>query len=1012
MKFQSDLPRSLLRVPELKEREPYNLSIAVDPSWKISKHRILVVIEHVDTQDLESGRLLSGPFSTSFSNAYKMAVDQVRNAGHELTVPAFAFINFNFVKTYDLSRETQDLCDTAAAERVNAFIEKAKPHKVLVIGDNAARALLPWIEDPEVYRGWPHKHPKTKMLWFSTVSLHKAYSKKQLDDGGEGDVDDAALDHANLLGYQSRNVASALHGDLLYKIEVKPRPVLIDTMRKWRKLHSALMRRKVWAFDTETDNLNRAVDNRLLLLQFAFDSKRGYVVPLYHKDSKFSRSDLASIEQDLYELFDSGPDPMDTEYDEYAIGHNIKFDMIVSRLNLKLFLFKRRVWDLMAGEFLLDENVKTLKKYGTPQYGLMQVCVNYGCDWYRRAEFSKAERATIGSVKLTKKVLNYAAMDVQAPFAIHEQQQLRAKHTRHTRSWTSRVLDMSYRKDYQRLMVTQLNNMINVHATMEGRGVAVDLEWLHYLRRNNGPLQSIVNETRSTLYKTKAVRKANERLVKLTGAPATSMYGSQYNAWMFKINKPEHKAMLFFDVLKLEPLTFGKSGPSIDKAFCKHYADVEEVKHYTSISEVDKLLSTYVKPWLFNFRTNPDFKATQRLFPSFGFVDVVSGRSNSYEPNFQNLPSRGKFAKTMKRTFATVFGRLKIKVDYNAHEVRMWAITSQDTILSKLFDFGRELRRKFRKTEDPKYLERMLTEGDVHVQNVSFFFSISMDKIKPVMDKIKNKLGLPSNIAAYRDAVKSIVFGAIYGRSARSIAGQVNKTKEFIEKLLKQFFKRFPRASSWLEAAKKMPLLHNFVVSLIGRRRHMYAHLFGIEQFESAVERRGANSPIQSVASDIGHTAAYLFGYHLERFCKKFGFKHVPMKWELEDGSVDLGNIELMVHDALEADSPYELYLSAIQILQWCATIGCMEYYAEHFGVKFTTPLEVEFELGSDSSTLIKWDWSDSSMKKIVRSALEEQAKRLPAVEVEACYKRVYSQTPSMKSYLDKHYPIMPKVTS
>jgi hypothetical protein len=190
-----------------------------------------------------------------------------------------------------------------------------------------------------------------------------------------------------------------------------------------------------------------------------------------------------------------------------------------------------------------------------------------------------------------------------------------------------------------------------------------------------------------------------------------------------------------------------------------------------------------------------------------------------------------------------------------------------------------------------------------------------------------------------------------------------------------------------------------------GRRRNLFAHLYELDNLVAAVERRGCNSPVQALAADMGHTAAYLFGIHFEQFLIKTGL----LEWAKEKG-VDVGNVDCMVHDSISGDFPYELYLPALQIMQWCATIGCMEYYVRHYGIKFTTALEVEFELGANDAVLNKWDWSEQQLEQIIKKALEEQQKAYPTLDVDRSLARVYKIRSNKKvtSYLDKHYPVLP----
>lgn len=116
-----------------------------------------------------------------------------------------------------------------------------------------------------------------------------------------------------------------------------------------------------------------------------------------------------------------------------------------------------------------------------------------------------------------------------------------------------------------------------------------------------------------------------------------------------------------------------------------------------------------------------------------------------------------------------------------------------------------------------------------------------------------------------------------------------------------------------------------------------------------------------------------------------------------------------MVHDSIHGEMSYRHFLVGLQILQWCATLGCEKYYGTHFGLEFPTHLEVEFELGCDDSRLIKWDWSESQLKEIVEKSLVMQKEIYPDLKVSKALQEVYAVRNNTKlmRFLDKNYPIL-----
>lgn len=979
------------KVPDaFSKQQGFDLKIPVQNKWDNAKRRILLVLEHVDTEDLRDPRrrLTTGPSGTWLESAIDLGTKYAQHCG--LRQGAYAAINFNYFKTYDLDNQDQASANRMAAERVRAFAKKMKATDVIIFGDIAACAILqPYNQDERrllLTRGRPTEYDG--ILWTNTISPSLSYQGKMATDDDE-EESESRIDHANLLGFVGRCVGNALNRDLAYKFDIKPNVRMIDTYEKFVKLYRKLKYAKQVSVDTETTGLGRVV-NRVLTLQFAFDANRSYLLPLDHKDATWTEEEKRKIVKGLRNFFARDFDPLSRDYSQYLLGQNLKFDLTVIRQRFAIYNIKWRVWDLMAGEYCLDENMKSLLRCRTAlsgkisPYSLEWMCAWYGCDFYEHNAFSKSDRATIETRSLKEKGLpEYCGMDAQVCWSIRDLQIERSGRT---------VLDKFgiFRPKFEQFVVTQMNNLIQIESIMEHRGDQLDMPFLIKLKDANGPLLKVKREIENDFRKLPGVMRANKRIVKREGAPSRTLWGG--DTWMFGITKPAHKQELFINVLKLEPLAYGKTGPKIDKAFQKQYEGVAEVAAFTQLSQLDKLKSTYVNGFYDKLKTDPDMKTDFRIRPGFGFTGTVTGRSNSYDPNLQNIPQHGKYAKFIKRMFVAPRGHLTLKMDYSAHEVRMWGVVSGDALLCSLFVNGRWLRQQYRKTGNPLYKQLMDTKGDIHKVNCEFFFKVDAADVTKVQ----------------RNSVKSIVFGAIYGRGARAIASQTGQTVDEVKELLVRFFKRFVRASNWLEAAKKTAVTKGHMYSPIYRVRNMFTHLFGIDNFDAATERRGCNAPIQGFAADIGHTAGYLYAIHIEEVVRKFN---------LDKAKVLSAGVNTFVHDAIKTDAPYDYFLVCLQVLQWCATIGAMQYYKTHWGVKFHVEVEVEFEIAAHDAQHWKWDWHDGNdgnedgggLRYVIRKSLEDQREVYPDVDVDAIEKRIWAvrKNKELVAYLDEHYPVL-----
>lgn len=971
--------------------KPFNLNPLVDPLYRSARRRVMVVFEHVPTEDLRAGRLCSGAHGKALANALKLGREYAKASGSELeTNMGFAVVNYAYFKTYHLDdADKLKLSNRMQTKRLYAMVEKLKPHVIIAVGNRVSEVLTGRNQfmEPEWAPYWRgHALPYVKNEKRKVIPVHDfTLSTRQSDDddddedGGDDFGEKKLVAEANLLGYASRCMSTVYVKELVlpYRTEVKAKYVLVDTIAKFRKFLAKLLEQKVVSVDSETEDLSR-VTNVIQTLQFAWSARVGYVLPIQHRDSPWNAAQLKEIRLGLRKFFGRKIDPLSKDYDQYLIGQNYKFDMSPLRHWLGLYAIYWPVWDIQAGEYSLDENIKQVATVaGTGQYGLRQIALNHGITAYEGLKFGKGDRAGISHKSLTHDVLVYCGLDVQVPFAIHELQLRRAASQKFKRG--------SYEKHFKRFVTTQMNNLVKIESFMEGRGVPVDPQWLRKLQLANGPLEQLKTDLLKTMRDSPSVQKANKLMMKRLGVPSTSLWGGQQ--WVLDLNKPDHKQALFFDVLKLEAVQHTKTGqPSINKVFLKAHAGVPEVAAFSEYSALEKLSSTYVNKVSRIRRENRDMKSDGRLRPSFGFTDTVTGRSNSYDPNLQQIPSRGKHAKLIKRLFAAPKGSMVVKMDYSAHEIRIWSVISGDEKLGALFAKGRELRQKWRATEDPKYLEAVETVGDIHKLNCQLFWGTH-----------------PKDVTKeQRDAVKALIFGSIYGMGPGTLAGNLGQTKEFVLELLDKFFSQYKKASAWLKWAKEHVVEHNYVYSPIGRRRNVFAHLYeGANALEAAVKRMGSNSPIQGWAADMGHTAATLFLWHYPKVLRE-----LQLIKRMDHSS---GGINVMVHDSISGDFPYDKWYIALQVMQWCATTGCMAYYKHHYGTDYTVPLEVEFELGADDSTLEKWDWSNTQLSTIIDKSLEQQIQIYPDLDVSEAKReinRIRKNSKAMK-YLDTNYPIL-----
>lgn len=730
MKFKSVKP--FLSDEGLFGIKPYNVDWAITDNWKKAKNKVLVVVEFVPSIDLKEKSLMGHTLSQqTYSNLFDYTFSEVKKLNSKVKQSdwGFMFVNFNYFKWFDLSPQQKDVCIGAATKRMRRIIKKIPHTHLLLMGDTVAAKIL---DDPDANakRLWVHDLKGTPTV--NTIGIDRSFSASKSDDD---DLDDDAIDQANILGYASRCIQNLILGYNPYHIEVKPRAKLIKTIKEFDALYKELKKAKRVAVDTEGTSLE-TIENKLATIQFATSSDIGYVIPWYHQDSTWSVSEFKYLRKKLRKLFTSNGTEYKGTKTKFLIGQNFGYDIRVLSKELNIRYWSHNTWDLMAGEFLLDENIKVLRTYGTSAYGLAQICMNYGCDFYYTASFSKSQRTLIAHQELTQEVLDYTTMDVQVMIAIQEQQMKRASNILH-------VDDKPYTKDYHRLMLTQLSSMIRVMSIMKYRGNTIDIEYLLSLLRPDSPISSKIDELTKEFYELPEVKKASKLLNEDKGAPSGGLFGQSFSS--FNLSKKAHLQTLFIDVLGLEPLRYGKKGdPSFDKMFLKTYEEENRsVAIINDLNKLGKLKSSYIDAFYGHVEESHDGRIDKRLRPDFGYTGVVTGRSNSSKPSFQQIPEHSADAKIIKRMFISPPMVLPFEADYSAHEVRCWGIAADDDSVKSSFLNIHNLIIKYRHDPTEKNLKRKETEGDPHKQNYHKFTKVPLDKIDKVM----------------RQQAKSIVFG-------------------------------------------------------------------------------------------------------------------------------------------------------------------------------------------------------------------------------------------------------------
>lgn len=740
----------------------WNLDLVETPH-RGSNH-VLVILQTVASQDIETGKLLSNEIMPSFQASLKLAREFARRYGDHEPVTV-SVCTFNQFKHLHESPEKQARANAVFAKHVQRVIAKVNPDKVLICGDTAFEHLHRGVEHYQLKRGWiQHLQYEDRKTRPTTLTLD--FMRLLENDGQLG----------NLLGFWCWHMANLIYGSVPYSIgQLEPRARLVDNEAKFQKLCDLLRKTKRVAVDTETAGL-QVYDNKIYTIQFTFEEEPNwsYIVPLRHPTTPLTIAQQKAWSRTLQAFFKGNRKFMGKPYkgaklhpehglnfvcepDELPelVFFNGSFDLRIIRTCLRIEAYiPHHVYEIRAGEHDLDENAPDLKAFGTKSGGLAYVTAYYGCTYYQDAPMSKEDtRTNIGNMSLKDpNLLNYVAMDTISLIAIRKGQLIRAGH--------QQIADRNYKPYFLRHMRYVMGPTENQLSRLRECGSAVDIEYLKHLAGIKSPLLSEIKRFDEELFATKEIKQANQNLLDKAGYKSQGLWGQQPH--VFAWSKGAHKSELFLNVLGLQAVNMTKTGqPAIDKALIERYRnEVQLVSDYADRQELDKLHGTYIKGWLKRLRTSYDGVRDYHLRPDYSYVGVATGRLASYDPSLQVIPTRGKSAKLVKRAFVTRKGKLLVRFDYSAHEVRMWSIISGDMILAEAFRIGQKLRQIWINKPTDEIKGRIKLEGDLHIANVKRFFGKIIDKSDPL-----------------RDAVKAVIFGVIYGKQAFSL-GEDTKRPE------------------------------------------------------------------------------------------------------------------------------------------------------------------------------------------------------------------------------------------
>jgi uracil-DNA glycosylase family 4 len=281
---------------------------------------------------------------------------------------------------------------------------------------------------------------------------------------------------------------------------------------------------------------------------------------------------------------------------------------------------------------------------------------------------------------------------------------------------------------------------------------------------------------------------------------------------------------------------------------------IEFIASYDKWKMIDTLLSRYI--------TGIE-KATRldgKIHPSFSLSVAATGRSNSASPNLQNIPKRGPLAKTIRKLFVASPGYSFISADASQAEIRWAAFLAQEQNMIDIYRAG----------------------GDIHTATA-----------EAVLGKKKEDM-TPEEFKDARQKGKSIVFGFLYSagaltfqRVAKTDYG-VDLTERQAQEFREGFFNAYPAIQEYHYKVKRECHRYGYVVSPLGRVRHLPEVHSNDNTIVRRAERQALNHAIQSVSSDtVLLSCLEIMKVADPNECRPVLFIHDELTMEVLDSEID-----------------------------------------------------------------------------------------------------------------------------
>lgn len=664
----------------------------------------------------------------------------------------------------------------------------------------------------------------------------------------------------------------------LFNKPTREHSIIVDSVSKLKKLAEKMKDLQEFAFDTETNTLQVAGENKEFIcvgISISWGRFNNYYIPMGHRRIEDYKRNLS------IEVVKEYLQPIFNREDVRIIGHNLKYDMHVLK-RIGISIATKDFFDTMLASWLLDENTPnglkqiTSDNLNIPQTHFAEVINNVPAEVKKEFGLKATNKATF-DLTLVDESAFYALDD---PFYTYYNYMY--------------LLDELEKDGMDKIYFKKMIPFMIVLFNMEERGITVDREALDEMNVN------ITKDMENLLYDmteilgvefnpnsnqqlqailfgyVKDIKKPDEVNPKKGISPIQEIrekYEGKKNWTEERIQKKIADLWAKYDETMGEWKVFVENGfdfkptsttsagaPSTDSGSLWTLSHKEyKVKRKREGVEFCSLLLEYKRlaklKSAFIDGLESQLYYDGKAHCSFNQIGTTSGRISCSSPNLQQLPKahgdEDNYAirKLFIGSIDPITKKRKkiIAVDYSNLEIRCTAHLSGDPLLLDMFAHGKDIHgttaiNMFELTDcDDKSVKQKHPDLRQAAKVLNFLL-IYGGSASALYDSLKYDRSAPIDLGDKEHLAKYKKFGVKNG---------VDVAQVYIDK----YFDSYKGVAQMIRENKKFARKHGFVYTIIKRKRRLEGINSSDNKIRSYCERLATNARVQGTASDIVSSA-------------------------------------------------------------------------------------------------------------------------------------------------------------